>query len=206
MEDLRKIKSKELLKEAFWRVLEKKLYTQIFIKDVAEEAGVNRKTFTSHYENVDALMRDCIGGLFDQLRLFFAYRHPDGSPDFARSTREYTRFALKNRQRLQLVFHNRLDSVALHLWKEAMIVPETSSIIFPTPAPNLYPAALPEATAADNALRHDLYLNYAIYSCWGNLLWVLEHADLPEEKLVGEALDVFRIYLKDYYSYYEQTS
>lgn len=187
MDDLRKRKSKEMLKNAFWRVLEKKKYTQIYMKDVTDEAGVNRKTFNSNYESMDDLMTDCIGELIHQMRRSFSYRRSDGSTDFAHSTREYTRFALENRHRLQLVFANQLDSVALHLWKKSLITP----------------GILPTTPPTDNELRHDLYLNYAIYSCWGNLLWVLDHADLPLDKLVDEALDVYRTYLKDYYLLYE---
>ena len=183
MEDLRKIKSKELLKEAFWRVLESKKYAQIFIKDVTEEAGVNRKTFTAHYESVDALMRDCVEELVQQLLLHFHTGPRDGNFDFSHSTHEYTRFALANRKHLQLIFSNQLDSVALHMWKKYLITSR--------PAPS------------EGDLRYDLYLNYTMYCCWGNLLWVLDHADLPLDTLVNEALDVYRMFSKNQTALYE---
>lgn len=181
MEDLRRRKSKELLKNAFWIVLETKKYTQISIKDIVEEAGVNRKTFSSNYDSIDILMESCIEDLFQQLLLYFEYRHPDGSPDFSRSTYEYTRFALDNQHRLRLIFSNQLDGVALHIWKKIMIASSPS----------------PAFLSSESALRYDLYLNYSIYCCWGNLLWVLDHADLPLDKLVKEALDVYHIFLKN---------
>ncbi len=183
MEDLRKIKSKELLKDAFWRVLKSKKYAQIFIKDIVTEAGINRKTFTAHYESVDALMRDCVKELIQKLLSNFDVDRKRGVVDFSYSTREYTRFALENREHLQLIFSNQLDSVALHLWKELLVASQTFSL--------------------ENNLRYDLYLNYTTYCCWGNLLWVLDHADLPLDELVSEALDVYRIFAVEQSSLYE---
>lgn len=177
MEDLRKIKSKELLKDAFWRVLASKKYAQIFIKDIVEEAGINRKTFTAHYDSVDALMRDCVEELIQKLLLHFDPEHQNAIVDFSYSTQEYTRFALDNREHLQLVFSNQLDSIALHVWKKHLVTANPHSL--------------------ESSLRNDLYLNYSMYCCWGNLLWVLEHADLPLDTLVSEALDVYRIFLQN---------
>ena len=174
MEDLRKTKSKELLKDAFWNILKTKKYAQIYIKDIVEYAGVNRKTFTAHYESVDALMRDCIEELIQKLLIHFDPHHTTALNDFAYATREYTRFALNNREQLQLVFSNQLDSVALQMWKKYLI--SAQPYVWESP------------------LRHDLYRNYSMYCCWGNLLWVLEHADLPLDTLVNEALDVYQVF------------
>ena len=174
MEDLRKIKSKELLKDAFWRVLASKKYAQIFIKDIVDEAGINRKTFTAHYDSVDALMRESVEELIQKLLLHFDPEHKNRITDFSYATYEYTRFALDNREQLQLVFSNQLDSIALHVWKKFLIAGDTDT--------------------SENALRNDLYINYSMYCCWGNLLWVLEHADLPLNTLVNEALDVYQTF------------
>ena len=184
MEDLRKIKSKELLKDAFWHVLESKPYAQIFIKDVVDEAGVNRKTFTAHYDSVDALMRECVEELIQKLLLCFDPEHRNHIIDFSYATREYTRFALNNRKHLQLIFSNQLDSIALHMWKRYLTTAEGNTF--------------------DSDLRHDLYMNYSTYCCWGNLLWVLEHAELPLDTLVGEALDVYRMFNRDQSALYEK--
>ena len=184
MEDLRKTKSKELLKNAFWRVLAAKRYSQIFIKDIVEEAGINRKTFTAHYDSVDALMRDCVEELIQKLLLQFATQNTEAIVDFSYATREYTRFALENREPLQLIFSNQLDSVALHMWRKYLDVSNLDDL--------------------ENPLRTDLYRNYSMYCCWGNLLWVLDHADLPLDTLVNEALDVYRIFTKTHADLYER--
>lgn len=184
MEDLRKIKSRDMLKKAFWTVLEHKKYTSITIKDIVESAGLNRKTFNAHYIDLDALRDDCIHELFIQLSACFQDYPENGSIDFALSTRNYIRFALDHRKQLQLIFDNNLDGVALHFWKYGN-------------------HSLP-SHFCDGSIRHDLYANYAIYSCWGNLLWVLKYADeLPFETLVEEALLVYRSYLENYYILYK---
>lgn len=183
MEDLRKTKSKELLKDAFWNVLKTKKYSQIYIKDIVEYAGVNRKTFTAHYDSVDTLMRDCIEELIQKLLIHFDPHQTAVLNDFAYSTREYTRFALDNREQLQLVFANQLDSIALSMWKDFLIT--SHSDIF------------------ENSLRNDLYRNYATYCCWGNLLWVLEHTDLPLDTLVNEALNVYQVFAINQTQLYE---
>ena len=186
MEDLRKIKSKELLKDAFWRTLSQKKYAQIFIKDIVEEAGVNRKTFTAHYDSVDKLMRECIDELIRKMLLQFDPTQTNTIIDFSYSTREYTRFALENREHLKLIFTNQLDSVALHVWKNYLLDSNKHN------------------DTAANDLRNSLYLNYSMYCCWGNLLWVLDHADLPLDTLVSEALDVYRIFTQSQAEFYSK--
>ena len=181
MEDLRRIKSREALKHAFWHMLSKKKYISLTIKDIVEEAGLNRKTFNAHYEDIEALMQDCVYELMDDLHLHFQTHEPDGSMNFAAATRAYTRFAWDNRNRFQLLFQNNLDSIALRYWKSCSFKPD----------PN---------TAKDlDSLRIDLFTNYTTYSCWGNLLWVLDHADdMPFEQLAEEALHVYQDYLEQY--------
>ena len=147
------------------------------------QAGINRKTFTAHYDSVDTLMRDCIEELIQKLLIHFDPHQTGVLNDFAYSTREYTRFALDNREHLQLVFANQLDSIALHMWKKYLITTQPYT--------------------QKSSLRNDLYRNYSMYCCWGNLLWVLEHADLPLDTLVNEAWDVYRIFALNQTQLYE---
>ena len=185
MEDLRKIKSKDLLKNAFWHVLAKKNYAHIYIKDIVEEAGINRKTFVAHYDSVDTLMRECVGELISKLLLQFYPTQDKIIVDFSYSTRKYTQFALENKEQLQLIFSNHLDSVALHMWKQ-----------------HLLSNSLPSTTPQED-LRSDLLLNYTMYCCWGNLLWVLDHTHLPLDTLVSEALDVYQFFIRTQVGLYD---
>jgi AcrR family transcriptional regulator len=189
MDDLRKEKSKKILKKAFWELLENKPYDRISITDVAAGSGLNRKTFYSNYTDVDELCRDCLWDFLYELLLPFDHFTPSGEYDFAYSTREYTKFALENRHTFQLIFQNRLDGMALQVWQAINL---SKSASFPEPV-----------SPYTDKLRQDLYLNYTIYSCWGNLLWVLENDTLPLDELVSQALEVYQTYLSTYFKLYK---
>lgn len=52
--------------EALLRLLEKKPFAYITIKEICEEAQVNRSTFYLHYENTSDLLHEAIHYLFDR--------------------------------------------------------------------------------------------------------------------------------------------
>ncbi|MGD2157297.1 MAG: TetR/AcrR family transcriptional regulator [Anaerolineales bacterium] len=58
--DLRVIKTKRGLREAFLRLLLEKGYDAISIQDIATEAEAARVTFYRHYKNKEELLIDCI--------------------------------------------------------------------------------------------------------------------------------------------------
>ena len=58
--DLRVIKTKRGLREAFIRLLLEKEYDAISIQDIATEAEAARVTFYRHYKNKEELLSDCI--------------------------------------------------------------------------------------------------------------------------------------------------
>jgi AcrR family transcriptional regulator len=57
-EDLRVIKTKKRLKEAFEINLLHKNYEKITIKDLCDKAMVNRKTFYLHYSSIDDILKE----------------------------------------------------------------------------------------------------------------------------------------------------
>lgn len=59
-EDLRVIRSKKMITDAFIELIEEKGYENITIKDIAERAMVNRKTFYSHYESKAVLFGEIV--------------------------------------------------------------------------------------------------------------------------------------------------
>lgn len=63
--DLRVIKTKRGLREAFLRLLLEKGYDAISIQDVATEAEAARVTFYRHYANKEELLIDCIDMIFE---------------------------------------------------------------------------------------------------------------------------------------------
>ncbi len=71
--DLRVIRSKKMIKEAFISLVEEKGYENITIKDISDKAMINRKTFYSHYESVNTLFLDILKEHVDLLVENFSY-------------------------------------------------------------------------------------------------------------------------------------
>lgn len=65
--DLRVIKTKRGLREAFIRLLLQKGYDAISIQDIATEAVMARVTFYRHYKDKEELLVDCLNVLYDEL-------------------------------------------------------------------------------------------------------------------------------------------
>ena len=65
--DLRVIKTKRGLREAFIRLLLKKGYDAISIQDIATEAEAARVTFYRHYKNKEELLVDLLNVTYEEL-------------------------------------------------------------------------------------------------------------------------------------------
>lgn len=59
--------------EAFLRLIEKKDFAYITVKEICEEAGVNRSTFYLHYETVADLLEESARHIIDQFVEFMPY-------------------------------------------------------------------------------------------------------------------------------------
>ena len=152
-------------------------------------AGLNRKTFYTNYVELDDLLNDCLEDFFKILCIHIN-EHTQacrGVFDFAFFTREYTRFALENQHFFRLLLKNHLGDTAFLAWQRVSLQINGAN----------------ESTVSMDSLKSELYSNYCMYSCWGNILWVLNHSDLPVEDLVEKALSVYRQYLTDYLSLYQ---
>ena len=65
--DLRVIKTKRGLREAFIRLLLQKGYDAISIQDIATEAQAARVTFYRHYKDKEELLVDCLNVIYEEL-------------------------------------------------------------------------------------------------------------------------------------------
>ncbi len=65
--DLRVIKTRRGLREAFLHLLVEKGYDAISIQDIATKAQTARVTFYRHYKNKEALLIDCIDTIYESL-------------------------------------------------------------------------------------------------------------------------------------------
>lgn len=71
-----------VLKESFIKLLEKKDITQISIKEICEEADVNRATFYAHYNDQYDLMRKIEDEFIDNINVLFTeidHRNKNGN-------------------------------------------------------------------------------------------------------------------------------
>jgi len=65
--DPRVLRTRQLIKEAFSVLLQKKGFDAITIKDIAQEAVINRATFYAHYEDKYALLEEIIEQAFHKM-------------------------------------------------------------------------------------------------------------------------------------------
>ncbi len=66
--DRRIKKTKASLHQAFYNLLKKKNYSDITVKELADEADITRKTFYLHYNTLDDLLREFMAERYERLR------------------------------------------------------------------------------------------------------------------------------------------
>ncbi len=66
--DRRIKKTKTSLYQAFYNLLKKKEYSDITVKELADEADITRKTFYLHYNSLDDLLREFMAERYELLR------------------------------------------------------------------------------------------------------------------------------------------
>lgn len=54
------IRTKEIIRDAFWELLEEKSYNKITVQDIVNRCQVNRNTFYYHFQDIPALMEESI--------------------------------------------------------------------------------------------------------------------------------------------------
>lgn len=79
--DLRIIKTKAAIKEAFMELLKEKPFEQILIKDITKEAMINRSTFYLHYKNKYDLMEMLENETIENLEKFANLITPESLSD-----------------------------------------------------------------------------------------------------------------------------
>ena len=55
------VRAREKLIDAFWELLEAEPYTQMSVREVCRESGLNKNTFYYHFEGLDALADEAVG-------------------------------------------------------------------------------------------------------------------------------------------------
>lgn len=193
--DLRKQKSQDALKKAFWQVLETSGYDKLSIKHVTDLSGLNRKTFYRNYESMESLIIAAFLDLFIELEKPYAPLAKKATFEadlFASCTQDYILNIKQEKKRLRLIFDNHLEGFAQTACKQ----------LFQATAPFFVNTEGIPTNIFDNEREVDLYTNFLVFSSWGSLEWVLRHVDLPLDILLKETMDAFSTYLYNYYVSY----
>lgn len=61
------VRTKEILRDAFWELLEEKPYNKITVQDIVDCCHVNRNTFYYHFQDIPSLMMDSIEGWIEDV-------------------------------------------------------------------------------------------------------------------------------------------
>ncbi|MBP3701793.1 MAG: TetR/AcrR family transcriptional regulator [Lachnospiraceae bacterium] len=107
-QDIRVERSKDAIKGAFVELMKHREYEDITVKDLAEEARINRKTFYAHYETKQALFESMIREMFDEICSCFMYEKdsPEVDPEeevLREDIRRFLRATEKYRERLDVM-------------------------------------------------------------------------------------------------------
>jgi AcrR family transcriptional regulator len=87
--DLRTIRTKNAIVNAFQQLADQNDISHITVKDLAELAGINRKTFYSHYDSIDALEHALIQHLIEQIREIVQHEQPQEFRETLRNIYRY---------------------------------------------------------------------------------------------------------------------
>ncbi len=80
-EDRRVVKTRQVIQDALFSLMQEKPYHKITIQDVIDRANVGRSTFYSHYETKEDLLLNCIEHLLKMLNRYlinYLERKEDG--------------------------------------------------------------------------------------------------------------------------------
>ncbi|MCI9337439.1 MAG: TetR family transcriptional regulator [Lachnospiraceae bacterium] len=105
--------TKMAIKATFVKLLDQKPLSQITVKDIVEECGVNRNSFYYHFQDIPALIEEIVTETADQI----IAEHPtvDSLEACLNGALE---FAMKNRRAILHIYNSvNRDIFELYLWK-----------------------------------------------------------------------------------------
>lgn len=108
----------DAIKEAFMRLLNKKPFDKITVKEIVEECGINRNTFYYHYEDIYALLQSVLDDEVEN-----AMKTVKGFTNWENGFLKAAEFALKNKQAIYHVYRSvERDVLEKYLYSVAEIV------------------------------------------------------------------------------------
>jgi AcrR family transcriptional regulator len=166
-EDRRVQRTRQMLQQALFALLEERGYDALTVQDIAERANIGRATFYTHYADKEQLLFSTWKNLADDL----SARIEPFSPSellVERKTHSVVLFQ-------HVADHRHLYRVLLSERGVAVIVARLRAYLIESAKRKVIAPLLPEATRPELA---DLLASHAAGSLIGLVIWWLDH-DLP---------------------------
>ena len=125
-QDIRVERSKDAIKKAFVDLMKRRTYDEITVKDLAEEARINRKTFYAHYETKQALFESMMREMFDDICGCFMYEKEAAElePDeelLREDIRRFLRVAEGYREQLDVMITDQTAAMTFIVSEQAIL-------------------------------------------------------------------------------------
>lgn len=166
----------DAIKEAFMRLLNKKPFDKITVKEIVEECGINRNTFYYHYEDIYDLLQSVLDDEVEK-----AMKTVNGFTNWENGFLKAAQFALENKQAIYHVYRSvERDVLEKYLYSVAEIVMRS---------------AITQQTAdlAPNETDLELMVSFYKYALSGLVIDWISHGmkDSPESNILrlGELLN-----------------
>jgi len=116
-QDIRIERSRQAIQSALLCLMREKEYDAITVKDLAEKAMINRKTFYAHYEGKEALFMAMMHDMFDEIFCTFMYPKPNPAPEvdvrvLEEDIRAFLRTVERYREELEVMITDQTSELA----------------------------------------------------------------------------------------------
>lgn len=125
-QDIRVGRSKDAIRSAFIELMKRREYEEITVKDLAEEAKINRKTFYAHYEAKQALFEAMMWEMFDEIVSCFMYEKEDPQEEADDETllediRRFLRTTERYREQLDVMITSQTATMTFMVSEEVIL-------------------------------------------------------------------------------------
>jgi len=132
--DRRVLRTRRCIRQAFIELVMEKEYTNITVSDIAQRAGINRRTFYLHYASVDEVMAELEQEIVDRVRTFQDYVNlldpeSDSKPMFHRLTELLSEYAPLLERMVQIESYHFFFERLKRTWQEALLERYSSDLL-----------------------------------------------------------------------------
>lgn len=125
-QDIRVERSKDAIKKAFVELMKRRTYEEITVKDLAEEARINRKTFYAHYETKQMLFETMMREMFDDICSCFMYEKQTSEGELAgellrEDIRRFLQVTEKYREQLDVMITDETATMTFIVSEQAIL-------------------------------------------------------------------------------------